>query len=132
MSSASRGASAGCDNTTEENSGLQYVSGGQEESRDGGMNSAELLAAVQAKFPDLQEIPKVQGQAPGVGFFLGVPPVIFLDLSRFLLFDPPLSFDFLSFITSIDWKTHFEVVYYLVSTLHRHKVVFKVKLEDRV
>jgi NADH-quinone oxidoreductase subunit C len=49
-----------------------------------------------------------------------------------LRFDPPLSFDFLSFVTSIDWKTHFEIVYYLTSTLHKHKLVIKVKVDERV
>src|SRR5262249_11723813 len=42
-----------------------------------------------------------------------------------------LSFDYLSFLTAIDWKTHFELVYYLVSTRHKHKLVMKVKLDDR-
>ena len=95
------------------------------------MNSAELLAAIQSKFPDLQEIPKVQGQVRGGELYLAVPPDKLLDVCRFIRFDPPLSFDFLSFVTSVDWKTHFEVVYYLVSTLHKHKLVIKVKVEDR-
>lgn len=95
------------------------------------MTSAELLSAIQAKFPGLQEIPKTQGQVRGDELYLAVPPASLLDLCRFLRFDPPLSFDFLSFVTSLDWKTHFEVVYYLVSTLHRHKLVLKVRVDDR-
>lgn len=95
------------------------------------MTSAELLSALQAKFPDLQEIPKVTGQARGDELYLAVPAAKLVEVCRFLRFDPPESFDFLSFITSVDFKTHFEVVYYLVSTLHKHKVVLKVKVEDR-
>lgn len=95
------------------------------------MTPAELLSAVQAKFPGLQEIPKVQGQARGEELYLAVPPDQLVEVCRFLRFDPPLSFDFLSFVTSIDWKTHFEIVYYLISTLHKHKLVIKVKVEDR-
>jgi NADH-quinone oxidoreductase subunit C len=95
------------------------------------LNSAELLSAVQVKFSDLQEIPKAQGQARGEELYLAVPAASLPELCRFLRYDPPLSFDFLSFVTSIDWKTHYEVVYYLVSTLHKHKLVIKVKVEDR-
>ena len=95
------------------------------------MTSAELVAAIQAKFPGLQEIPKAQGQVRGDELYLAVPAAELTELCRYLRFDPPLSFDFLSFVTSVDWKTHFEVVYYLTSTLHKHKLVLKVKLEDR-
>jgi NADH/F420H2 dehydrogenase subunit C len=95
------------------------------------MTSAELFSAIQAKFPGLQEIPKPEGQVRGTELYLAVGPTQLVELCRFLRFDPPLSFDFLSFVTSIDWKTHYEVVYYLVSTLHKHKIVLKVKLEDR-
>lgn len=95
------------------------------------MIPSEILAAIGGKFPDLQEIPKAPGQTRGDELYLSVPASKLLDVCRFLRFDPPLSFDFLSFVTSIDWKTHFEVVYYLVSTLHHHKIVLKVKVEDR-
>jgi len=96
------------------------------------MNPAELLSALQAKFPEIQEIPRVAGQARGEELYVTLPRARLAALARFIRFAPPLSFDFLSFVTSVDWKTHFELVYYFVSTLHRHKLVFKVKLEDRV
>ena len=95
------------------------------------MTAEELLAAVQAKFPDIQAIPKVQGQARGDELYLAAPPEKLLDVCRFLRFDPPLAFDFLSFVTSVDWKDRYEVVYYLVSTLHKHKMVLKVNMADR-
>lgn len=95
------------------------------------MNSVELLSAIQAKFPGLQEIPKVQGQARGDELYVAVPASQLVELCRYLRFDPPLSFDFLSFVTSTDFKTYFEVVYYITSTLHKHKAVLKVKLDDR-
>ena len=91
------------------------------------MTGPGTSAPIQAKFPGLQEIPKVQGQARGDELYVAVPAPQLVELCRYLRFDPPLSFDFLSFVTSIDWKTHFEVVYYLVSTLHKHKLVLKVK-----
>jgi len=95
------------------------------------LNSAELLSAVQAKIPGLQEIPKVQGQVRGDELYLAVSGAQLVGLCQFLRADASLSFNFLSFVTSVDWKTHFEVVYYLVSTLHKHKLVLKVKVEDR-
>ncbi len=95
------------------------------------MTSAELLSAIQAKFPGLQEIPKPEGHVRGTELYMAVPPAQLVELCRFLRYDPPLSFDFLSFVTSIDWKTSFEVVYYALSTVHKHKLVLKVKLEDR-
>lgn len=95
------------------------------------MISSELLTAIQAKFPDLPEIPKVPGQARGDELYLAVPAQRLVDLCRYLRFDPPLSFDFLSFVTDVDWKTHFEVIYYLTSTLHKHKLVLKVRVNDR-
>lgn len=95
------------------------------------MTGQEILSNIRATFPDLQEIPKVQGQARGDELYVAVPASRLVELCRYLRFDPPLSFDFLSFVTSIDWKTHFEVVYYITSTLHKHKLVLKVTLEDR-
>lgn len=95
------------------------------------MTSAELLAAVKAKFPEVQEIPKTAGQARGDELYLAVAPAKIADVAQFLRYDPPLSFDFLSFLTATDWKTYFEIVYYAVSTLHHHKLVLKVKVEDR-
>ena len=95
------------------------------------MNSAELLSAIQAKFASLQEIPKVAGQARGDELYLAVPAAEIHGLCQFLRSDASLKFDFLSFVTSVDWKTHFELVYYLVSTLYKHKLVLKVKVEDR-
>jgi len=95
------------------------------------MTGAELLSSVQTKFPSLHEIPKAPGQARGDELYLAVPAALLVELCRYLRFDPPLSFDFLSFVTSVDWKTHFEVVYYLTSTLHKHRLVLKVRAESR-
>jgi NADH-quinone oxidoreductase subunit C len=95
------------------------------------MTSDDILNTVQGKFKGVQAIPKTQGQYRGEELYLSVPPTDLVEVCRMLRFDPPLAFDFLSFVTSIDWKTHFEVVYFLVSTLHKHNVVLKVKIEDR-
>ena len=95
------------------------------------MTPADLLAIVQSKFPDIQDIPKVAGQTRGDEAYFQTPADRLTDVARLLRSDPTLSFDYLSFLTAIDWKTHFEVVYYLVSSEYRHKVVLKVRLDDR-
>jgi NADH-quinone oxidoreductase subunit C len=40
-----------------------------------------------------------------------------------------LDFDYLFCLTCIDWKTHLTMVYHLDSTIHRHNVVVKAKLD---
>jgi NADH-quinone oxidoreductase subunit C len=44
--------------------------------------------------------------------------------------NPGLEFDFLFCLTCVDWKTHFSMVYHLTSTLYRHNVVIKAKLDS--
>jgi NADH-quinone oxidoreductase subunit C len=40
-----------------------------------------------------------------------------------------LDFDYLFCLTCIDWKTHFTMVYHFNSTIHRHSMVIKAKLD---
>jgi NADH-quinone oxidoreductase subunit C len=40
-----------------------------------------------------------------------------------------LDFDYLFCLTCIDWKTHFTMVYHFSSTMHRHNMVVKAKLD---
>lgn len=40
-----------------------------------------------------------------------------------------LVFDYLFCVTAVDWKTHITMVYHLTSTIHRHTLVVKVKLD---
>lgn len=50
-------------------------------------------------------------------------------LAQQLRNDPELHFDYLFCLTCVDWKTHLTMVYHLDSTVHRHNVVIKVKLD---
>lgn len=43
--------------------------------------------------------------------------------------DASLQFNFLFCLTCIDWKTHLTMVYHLRSTIHRHEIVIKAKLD---
>jgi NADH:ubiquinone oxidoreductase subunit C len=40
-----------------------------------------------------------------------------------------LSFDYLFCLTCIDWKTHLTMVYHFTSTIHRHTLIVKSKLD---
>src|SRR5690349_8342567 len=42
---------------------------------------------------------------------------------------PDLSFDYLFCLTCVDWKTHLTMVYHLTSTVYRHNLVVKAKLD---
>lgn len=95
------------------------------------MNPTDTVALLQAKFPDVHPIPQPAGQTRGNETYLDVPATRLVDVATLLKGDPVLSFDYLSFVTAIDWKTHFEMVYYLVSTAFKHKIILKVKLADR-
>ena len=41
----------------------------------------------------------------------------------------PFDYDYLFCLTCVDWKSHLSMVYHLSSTLHRHTIVIKVKLD---
>jgi NADH-quinone oxidoreductase subunit C len=45
--------------------------------------------------------------------------------------NPQTSFDYLFCLTGVDWPQHMEVVYHLESTVHRHVVVIKAKINTR-
>ena len=46
--------------------------------------------------------------------------------------DAPFNFDYLFCLTCIDWKTDLTMVYHLTSTIHRHVIVIKSKLDRTI
>jgi NADH-quinone oxidoreductase subunit C len=58
-----------------------------------------------------------------------IDPSAWEAFARGLRSAPGLEFDYLFCVTAIDWKTHFTMVYHLTSTVYRHTVVVKVKLD---
>ncbi|UCE97673.1 MAG: NADH-quinone oxidoreductase subunit C [Dehalococcoidia bacterium] len=50
-----------------------------------------------------------------------------LDIASFLKNTPDLEFNYLSYITCVDYKDYFELVYQLVSTKHNHSLVLKTQ-----
>jgi len=54
-----------------------------------------------------------------------------LQVAEFLKTAPGLEFDYLSWLTAVDYLDYFEVVYYLVSLKHNHSLVLKTRCDDR-
>ncbi len=51
------------------------------------------------------------------------------DVSNALRHTEGFDFDYLFCLTCIDWKTHLTMVYHFTSTIHRHHLVVKIKLD---
>jgi len=54
-----------------------------------------------------------------------------LAAAAFLKDTPDLDFDYLNYITAIDYYDHFEVVYQLISLEHNHSLVVKTRCYRR-
>ena len=59
---------------------------------------------------------------------ISIEPSEWPDLAYKLRHTTGLDFDFLFCVTGVDWKTHLGMVYHLTSTIHRHNIVVKAKL----
>ena len=53
------------------------------------------------------------------------------QVAQFLKTTPGLKFDYLNFITAVDYLDYFEVVYHLVSIEHNHSLVLKTRCYKR-
>ncbi|GBL35027.1 NADH-quinone oxidoreductase subunit C/D [Filimonas sp.] len=58
-----------------------------------------------------------------------IEPTYWLALAKQLREQEALHFDYLFCLTCIDWKTHLTMVYHLSSTIYRHNIVVKAKLD---
>jgi hypothetical protein len=58
-----------------------------------------------------------------------IEPADWLQLAKQLREQEALHFDYLFCLTCIDWKTHLTMVYHLSSTIYRHNIVVKAKLD---
>ncbi len=63
---------------------------------------------------------------------INIAPQDWLSLAQMLRNSEPLYFDFLFCLTCIDWKTHLTMVYHLTSTVYRHSLVVKSKLDRNI
>ena len=58
-----------------------------------------------------------------------IDPAGWEGFARELRWAGGLDFDYLVCVTAVDWRTYFTMVYHLTSTIHRHTLVVKVRLD---
>ncbi len=74
-------------------------------------------------------LPTAAMEEGGEWLNVSVESTSWLTFATSLRNNPELKFDYLFCLTCVDWKTHLTMVYHLESTVHRHIVVIKLKLE---
>jgi NADH:ubiquinone oxidoreductase subunit C len=89
------------------------------------MNKEELKVFLAERFPEsiFDETQKI--------LFVQVEQLQFIPFLLELKNNPELDFNFLTCLTCVDWKDHFQMVYYILSRTHKHEIQIKVKLPDR-
>lgn len=60
---------------------------------------------------------------------INIEAMDWLPFAQQLRNDSSIQFNFLFCLTCVDWKTHLTMVYHLRSTIHRHEMVVKAKLD---
>ncbi len=88
------------------------------------MTNEEIKNTVTSLFPS------VTYDETGEFLTLLVPPTEFHQVMDALRYNAEFHFNYLFCLTCIDWKTHFMMVYHLLSRTHRHNIVVKAKLDN--
>jgi NADH:ubiquinone oxidoreductase subunit C len=83
--------------------------------------------ALKARLEELLPIPSFE--EGGEWLAVIVDPAGWEGFAREMRSGEGLVFDFLFCVTAVDWRTHFTMVYHLTSSIHRHILVVKVKLD---
>jgi NADH-quinone oxidoreductase subunit C len=73
--------------------------------------------------------PSVSYEEGGGWLNMNIDATNWLSFAQQLRNDNSLQFDYLFCLTCIDWKTHLTMVYHLSSTVYRHNIVVKTKLD---
>jgi NADH-quinone oxidoreductase subunit C len=60
-----------------------------------------------------------------------VKPGSLLELAAYLKNTVDLEFDYLNFITAVDYFSYFEIIYHLTSLKHNHSIFLKTRCYDR-
>jgi NADH-quinone oxidoreductase subunit C len=93
------------------------------------MTKEELKIKIAELFP--AAVFEEGGDPASAGWLnIHIAPLDWLPLAQQLRTDNAFHFDYLFCLTCIDWKTHLTMVYHLTSTLHRHNIVVKSKLDQ--
>lgn len=87
------------------------------------MNKEELKASIS------ELLPSAAFDDVGEWTTASVDPEAWAGVAPELRSRPQLQFDYLFCLTAVDWRTHLMIVYHLSSTVWRHTLAVKVKLD---
>ena len=73
--------------------------------------------------------PTLQFEEGGEWVTASLDPANWKGMAQKVFSDPELRMDYLFCVTCVDWKTYLSMVYHLSSTVHRHTLVIKCKLD---
>lgn len=97
------------------------------------MDADQIAKMIEEKFPD--QVLGTVSHAGQVGVMLKRDRI--QDICRFLHDDGLLTMDHLTDLTAVDYSVYpgdpgprFEVVYNMISTVHRHRIRLKVRLQE--
>jgi len=87
------------------------------------LSGKEIASQIEGKFPE-SIVESSQD-------YLVVESDALLAVAAFLKDTPGLDFNYLNYVTAIDYYDHFEVIYMLSSLEHNHSLVMKTRCYDR-
>ena len=76
-----------------------------------------------------KQLPEAVIEASGEAILVNSESIF--DVAEYLKSRPELDFDYLNYITAVDYYDYFEVVYQLTSLKHNHSLVLKTRCYDR-
>jgi NADH-quinone oxidoreductase subunit C len=85
------------------------------------------IEALKIKLSELH--PSVTYEEGGEWLNMSIEVNDWITFARQLRNNSSLQFDYLFCLTCIDWKTHLTMVYHFSSTIYRHNIVVKIKLD---
>jgi NADH-quinone oxidoreductase subunit C len=88
-----------------------------------------LLSANEVAKEIIRRFPQAQAQASNDAVLLKGEALF--EVAEFLKNSPEFDFNYLNYITAVDYFDYFEVVYQLTSLSHNHTVVLKTRCYDR-
>ena len=87
------------------------------------LSGKEIAARIEEKFPGSIEASGLESLVVKAGSLL--------DVMAYLRDDGEMGFDYLNYITSVDYYSYFEVVYQMTSLEHNHSIVVKTRCQGR-
>jgi NADH-quinone oxidoreductase subunit C len=87
------------------------------------------MTAEELKIKIAELLPSAVFDETGEWLNINIEANDWLSFAQQLRNDNASQFDYLFCLTCIDWKTHLTMVYHLSSTVYRHNIVVKAKLD---